>query len=148
MYIGFSSLSENSKKNHQDILFLLWNGKIKCTTTFQCHGQASKLCSPSIKRYLMYLKALKIRYTLMDCSLVDMYEIFNDWWVRRRSSRFYITWFINRFLTSKQYKWIEVNPYVLPPAHPSTCFLLSHVLVVNTCRSGVASLLRMPWSAA
>ena len=60
-----------------------------------------------------------------------MYEIFNNWWVRRRSSTFYITWFIDRLLTSKQYKWIEVNPYVLPPAHPSTCFLLSRSLIVN-----------------
>ena len=41
-----------------------------------------------------------------------------------------------------------MNPYVLPPAHQSTCFLLSHVLVVNAGRPGVASLLRMPWSAA
>ena len=43
------------KKKVIKTFFLLWNGKIKCTTTFQCHGQASKLCSPSIKRYSMYL---------------------------------------------------------------------------------------------
>ena len=46
---------KTQKKKSSRQFFLLWNGKIKCTTTFQCHGQASKLCSPSIKRYSMYL---------------------------------------------------------------------------------------------
>ena len=42
-----------------------------------------------------------------------MYEIFDDWWVRRRLSRFYITWFIDLLFASNGEKQIVLSYFFM-----------------------------------